>query len=697
MTSAAESLLAPGDQDTLRQLELANTFFNHSVSCLVLLDRDYNFVRVNEAYAKACKRDISEFAGRNHFEMYPSDTKLIFDEVVRTKRPFVTFTRAFEFPDQPERGVTYWDWTLVPVLDARGEIEYLVFSLVEVTERKRAEEALRVAALVYQHSSEAMMVTDAETKILDINEAFTRLTGYEAGEVIGKSTKVLTSGRQPEGFYRDMWRQLGECGHWQGELWDTRKNGELIALQVNVDTVRDDAGAVSRRVVLFSDITERKHAEALIWDQANFDALTRLPNRHLFYSRLQEEIDSAGKTGQSLALLWIDLDRFKEINDALGHDIGDRMLIEVAHRIGKCAGASRLSARMGGDEFAVILSNPASQDDVSLMARRIIESLTGQFTLGTEMAFISASIGIVMCPQDGTTIEELVRHADQAMYAAKSEGRNRFSFFTRSLQEAATAKMRLTNDLREALSRNQFELHLQPIVDLATGDIRKAEALIRWQHPTRGQVSPAEFIPLAESSGMILELGNWVFERATEQVNRLRQKFNPDFQIGVNVSPAQFQNDRSLTSSWFRHMDALGLSPQSIVIEITEGLLLDVTPEVNDKLLAFRDAGIQVSLDDFGTGYSSLAYLNKFDIDFIKIDRLFVSNLETRAQDRALCEAIIAMAHKLGLRVIAEGVETKAQRDILAAAGCDFAQGFLFSKGLPFTQFEEYLAAVLNR
>ncbi|BBB70006.1 hypothetical protein UNDYM_5753 [Undibacterium sp. YM2] len=679
------------DSETIRQLKLAETFFKHSVSCLVILDREYNFVRVNQAYADACRRDIAEFEGRNHFELFPSDTQLIFDEVVRTKRPFITFTRAFEFIDQPERGTTYWDWTLVPVLDARDEIEYLVFSLVEVTERKRAEEALRIASLVYQHSSDAMMVTDATNKILAINEAFTQLTGYELSEVQGKNPNVLKSGRQSAEFYQAMWRALDTSGHWNGELWDKDKNGAAIALRLVINTVYDDSGNIAQRVALLSDITERKKQDDVIWKQANIDSLTGLPNRHMFISQLRKQLSIAKESGKSLALLLIDLDQFKEINDALGHDKGDILLVEVASRIAECVDESATIARLGGDEFTVILPDCQDEIQITAVAETIIARLVQVFQLGVERAYISASIGIAQFPDDGLDVENLLRHADQAMYAAKNAGRNRYCLFTDTLQEAAQSRMSLSNDLRDALKAGEFLVYYQPIVELASGKILKAEALIRWQHPVRGMVSPVDFIPLAEGSGLIVEIGEWVFKQAAEQVRRLRSMKLPDFKISVNVSPVQFRHDRDFTETWLEHLAASGLPANSIVIEITEGLLLDATEGVAEKLLRFRDAGAHVALDDFGTGYSSLAYLKKFDIDYIKIDRVFVRNIDVDANDLALCEAIIMMAHKLGLAVIAEGVESTAQRDLLLAAGCDFAQGYLYSPPVPAQQFEKLM------
>ncbi|MRV71850.1 EAL domain-containing protein [Duganella sp. FT92W] len=686
-----QSQASSPDPHARQQLALAETFFNHSVSCLVILDRHYNFVRVNAAYARACRRDINDFVGHNHFDLYPSDTKAIFDEVVRTKRPFVTFTRAFEFAEQPERGVTYWDWTLVPVLDAKGEIEYLVFSLVEVTERKRADEALRVAALVYTHSSEAMMVTDADNRILAINDAFTQMAGYSMADVAGKNPRLFGSGLQDTDFYRAMWQALEQHGRWHGELTDRRKDGSLVAVRLSINTVYDEHGNVDRRVALFSDITDKQRAERMIWDQANIDGLTKLPNRHRFRECLDQYLKKAQRAGAELALLLIDLDQFKEINDTLGHDTGDLLLIDVARRIRDCLRPETTLARLGGDEFAIILDDADALQQLDAIARQIIAALTTPFKVGPEMLFISASIGIAKYPHDAQTIESLLRHADQAMYAAKNAGRNRYFHFTSALQEAAQRRMSLTNELRGALAAGQLEIFLQPIADVETGAIQKAEALLRWNHPSRGLVSPAEFIGLAESSGLIIEIGEWVFRQASSYLRHRRALGDSKFQISINVSPVQFKNDETLSTTWLGHLEQLDLPPDGLVIEITEGLLLDVTAEVRSKLFTLGRAGVQLALDDFGTGYSSLAYLKKFDIDYLKIDRVFVRNLEYSSDDLVLCEAMIMMAHKLGLKVIAEGVESKAQHAMLKSAGCDFIQGYLCSRPLPITQFEALL------
>ncbi|HTP07455.1 MAG TPA: EAL domain-containing protein [Anaerolineae bacterium] len=559
----------------------------------------------------------------------------------------------------------------------------------DISERKQAEESLRLASLVFQNSSEAMTVTDADGAILSINPAFTEVTGYALDEVIGKNPKILNSGRQDEAFYRDMWREINTTGHWQGEIWNRRKNGEVYAEWLTINSTFNEDGSVHRRVALFSDITKMKESEDLIWQQANYDALTQLPNRRMFHDRLEQELKKAHRAAQSIALMFVDLDRFKEVNDTLGHGMGDILLKDTAQRLSSCVRESDTVARLGGDEFTLILGELDDPGIVERIAQDMLRKLAEPFQLRDEIAYISASIGITMYPDDATSIDELLKNADQAMYAAKQQGRNRHHYFTPSMQRAAQTRLRLANDLRAALTENQLRVVYQPIVELATGAIHKAEALIRWQHPTRGFISPAEFIPIAEDTGIIIDIGNWVFRQSAYQAAHWRTLHHPAFQISVNKSPVQFRNDRSSYKGWLDQLGDLSLPRQSIVIEITEGLLLNADAIVEDKLLKFRDAGMQVAIDDFGTGYSSLSYLKKFDIDYLKIDQSFVRNLAAHSDDLALCEAIVVMAHKLGVKVIAEGVETVEQRELLAAAGCDYAQGYLFSRPVPAEEFEQ--------
>jgi diguanylate cyclase (GGDEF)-like protein len=388
--------------------------------------------------------------------------------------------------------------------------------------------------------------------------------------------------------------------------------------------------------------------------------------------------------------LLIDLDRFKEVNDTLGHAMGDILLKETALRITACVREIDVVARLGGDEFTVILSelNMGSRH-VEDIAQKIISSLAKPFYLGSETVYVSASIGITLYPNDATDIDALMKNADQAMYAAKNRGRNRYSHFTAALQEVAQARLRLTNDLRSALAGGQFFIHFQPVVELATGRILKAEALIRWAHPVRGMVSPAEFIPLTEETGLIHEIGDWIFREAARWATHWKKQFSSEFQVSVNMSPVQFRTEgEDFASGWLSHIQELGISGKNIVVEITEGLLLNAESDILKKLLIFRDAGIQVAIDDFGTGYSSLSYLKKFDIDYLKIDQSFVRNLVSDTNDRVLTEAIIVMAHKLGLKVIAEGVETERQREFLLSIDCDYAQGYLFAKPMLPEEFE---------
>jgi len=397
-----------------------------------------------------------------------------------------------------------------------------------------------------------------------------------------------------------------------------------------------------------------------------------------------------------MALMFIDLDHFKEINDTLGHNMGDLLLVEASKRISDCVRATDIVARMGGDEFTVLLAEIEDIGSIERVAQNIIQKLASSFRLRDEVAYVSASIGITLYPDDAATIEGLFKNADQAMYAAKNQGRNRHNYFTPALQEAAQTKLRLINDLRGALAANQFMVYFQPIVELATGNINKAEALIRWKHPERGMVGPAQFIPLAEETGLILEIGDWVFHEAMRWTKRWRTLYDPELQISVNKSPIQFYKDGDDHAAWLSHLRDMDMPGQGLVIEITEGLLLDSNASINGALLTLRNADIQVSIDDFGTGYSSLSYLKKFDIDYLKIDQSFVRHLEANHNDLALCEAIIVMAHKLGIKVIAEGVETKGQRDLLAAAGCDYAQGYLYSRPAPAEEFEGLLKGIAS-
>ena len=608
-------------------------------------------------------------------------------ESLQTGKPY-----EFDFRLMHRSGEYRWCLAkAVALRDHSGTIIKWYGTNTDITERKQYEDAMQLTSLVYQTSSEAMMVTDANGIILTINPAFSALTGYAPEEILGKTPRILNSGRQHRQFYQAMWQEINATGHWQGEIWDKRKDNETYAVWLTINSSFHEDGSVHRRIAMFSDITEKKKSEEMIWRQANFDSLTGLPNRQMFHDRLKQEISKAHRAGMKLALLFLDLDRFKEVNDTLGHDKGDVLLKDAALRLGRCVREADTVARLGGDEFTAILGELADSEGVDRVAQEILDKLSMPFQLGGDLAYVSASIGITLYPDDATDPDSLIKNADQAMYAAKSLGRNRYSYFTPAMQEATQARMRLANDLRAALANQQFEVFYQPIVELSTGAIHKAEALIRWHHPILGLINPNDFIPIAEDTGIISEIGNWTFRDAALQASHWRTHRHPRFQLSVNKSPAQFQRERDTHAAWLDYIREIGLPAQAIVVEITEGLLLDANDAISGQLLEFRDAGMQVAIDDFGTGHSSLSYLRKFDIDYLKIDQSFVSNLEPDSDDMALCEAIIVMAHKLGIKVIAEGVETEGQAGLLAAAGCDYAQGFHYSRPVPAGKFEELL------
>lgn len=590
------------------------------------------------------------------------------------------------------------DGTLIEV-EVFGSLMLLDDDLVtigiamDITRRKEVEAQARLAMLVHRHSSEAMVVTDAMGRLISVNPAFTKITGYHPEEVIGKKLNLLSSGRHDAAFYQGMWSTLHQTGAWEGDIWNRRKNGEIYAERLIINTSYDDDGAPRYRIGLFSDITKQKEADAFIWRQANYDHLTGLPNRQLFHDRLEKEMQRSDTTGRPLALIYLDLDDFKILNDTLGHSIGDKLLAEAAERLQSCVRSIDTVARLGGDEFVFILGGLSDLAAVDGICSLAMERLGEPFLLDGEQATISASMGITFYPIDADSIKGLMQNADLAMYAAKARGKRQTVRFLPSMHAHVTLRRELCRDLVVALQENQFRLAYQPIIELATGRIDKVECLIRWEHPERGMISPGIFIPFAEDSGLITGIGEWVFQQATVQVARWRTH-HPHLQASINVSPVQFTSNAMCPHRWLEHLAGLGMSGEHVVVEITERLLMDADSDVSGKLIAFRDAGVQMALDDFGTGYSSMSYLKRFDIDCIKIDQSFIRNLAPQSEDLVLCEAMIVMAHRLGLKVVAEGVETTAQRDLLLAAGCDFAQGYLFSRPVDGERFETLLRDV---
>lgn len=480
-------------------------------------------------------------------------------------------------------------------------------------------------------------------------------------------------------FYECDIRMRHKDGHW---IWVSDR-GSLIS--------RTPAGEPLVMRGTHFDITDKKAAADVIWRQANFDSLTQLPNRHYFNQRLVEAILEASSKQQRLTLLFLDLDQFKDINDTLGHHRGDDLLVEVGRRIQQNMPAAAIVARLGGDEFAIIL--PEDVADLQTLCSQLLQDISHSYTLGGERIFVTASIGISQFPDDAVNADEMIQHSDQAMYEAKSRGKNNVRYFSLAIRDALAQRTSLARDLRTAVENNELRDYYQPIVCLQTGRIVKAETLMRWQHPVRGLISPTLFIPVAEETGEIIRMGDWIFRQAANNALKWQSLVGDEFAISVNKSPMQFIDPSTMSSDWIQLLQTLGLDGKRIVVEITEGLLLDPDPIVEQRLLHFRDKGIQVAIDDFGTGYSSLSYLSKFDIDYLKIDQSFTRNLNEGNESFVLCEAIIVMAHKLGLKVIAEGVETALQRNLLRDIHCDYAQGFFYSPPVPADVFEDLLKA----
>jgi diguanylate cyclase (GGDEF)-like protein/PAS domain S-box-containing protein len=586
-------------------------------------------------------------------------------------------------------------WVLVSAFlenDERSQLKQIIVNFHDITERKEAELRWQFAL---EGAGDGVWDVNLESDEAVYSKRYLEMLGYTEGD-FSTHYDAWSKHVHPDdiGQLQEMLKNylLGQVPVYAIEYRLRCKDGSYKWIYARGMVVnRDRDGNPLRMVGTHTDISEMKLAEAKIWTEANYDSLTQLPNRRLFYDRIEESIKKAQRDNARIALLFIDLDHFKEVNDTLGHHVGDRLLIEAAARIKASVRAYDTVARLGGDEFTVILSNIHDTVDIGHIAQKIIDHVSLPYFLAGVESYVSASIGISLYPDDASTVVNLTKNADQAMYSAKDAGRQCFKFFTKTMQEDATHRMRLTNDLRHALKDQQFEVHYQAIINLKDGKTCKAEALLRWRHPELGFISPAIFIPVAEDTGTIHEIGDWVFSQALAQVQICEQQTGKKFQISVNKSPVQFLVERVEQQAWIDTLAASKIAGDRIVVEITEGVLINDDIRVSKSLLQYRDAGIQVAIDDFGTGYSSLSYLKKFDVDYIKIDQSFTQNLSPTSPDYALCEAIVVMAHKLGIQVIAEGVETEEQRDILCEIGCDYGQGYLFSRPLPAEKFMEFL------
>lgn len=540
----------------------------------------------------------------------------------------------------------------------------------------------KLSDTVFEYSAEAIMVTDGAGRILNVNPAFNWLTGYRPDEVIGQTPALLKSGRHDAAFYQAMWTSLLEKGHWEGEVWDKHKDGHHFPKWSTINAVRNGGGEITHFIALFSDISERKENETRIQFLAEHDHLTGLPNRRLLEQRAAALIHSERHGEQELALILIDLDRFKNVNDTLGHQAGDQLLIEVARRLSACVRTTDLVVRLGGDEFVVLLSNMAEGDDLCNVARKIHAALGAPFVVSGQTVHTPPSMGISRHPQDGADVETLLRHADTAMYQVKANGRNAWAFYDQEMDAKLQSRLQLEAELHEALDAGAFELHFQPQFDLVANKITGWETLLRWPHPTRGWVPPQEIIPMAEETGLILPLGRWILSQACQEAARWQQEGIGEFSISVNISPRQVEAP-GFAAEVAQILAETKLAPRHLELEITEALLMRPTPQVQETLQALKILGISLALDDFGTGYSALGYLKTYAIDRLKIDRSFIARLLDDAEETAIVKAVLSMADALQLDVVAEGVENEQQQAMLIEQGCRHTQGFLRGHPMP--------------
>jgi len=573
-------------------------------------------------------------------------------------------------------------FSITPVTDLD---ECYIYGM-DISDKRMKEKELYLTSRIFETTMEGIIVTDSTGAIQFANPAFTKITGFELYEVQGKNPRILKSNRHDAKFYREMWKSISETGQWEGEIWNRRKNGEIYPQCLSLNAIRDDIGQVQNYVAVFNDISEVKRQEARIEHQAYHDPLTELPNKNLLDDRLDRAIAQAKRNNRKLALIFIDLDRFKNINDSLGHIVGDALLVEVSKRLAACIRDVDTVSRIGGDEFVVLLTNIDDASDITIVTDRIIDSFTEPFRIKDHELFAAPSMGITVFPEDGGNTMDLYRNADIAMYDSKKSGGNRYHFYSNRMNDDVSKKLLIENKLRRAIDNGELRLHYQPIVKSTNGEIIGAEALIRWQNPDLGLVSPADFIPLAEETGLIVPINDWVLARACQDNRSWQDMKLKEIYVSVNMTSHQFMK-RKIIESVSNALKWSGLNPRCLIVEITENSLMGNVDEIIDIMKELKKTGIRFSIDDFGTGYSSLSYLKKFPLDNLKVDKSFVDDMLTNNESMAIAKTIIALGKNLSLFIVSEGVETLDQLKFFQENSGDYIQGYYFSKPVPYEEF----------
>ncbi|MBK1681238.1 EAL domain-containing protein [Rhodocyclus tenuis] len=678
-------------EDELRQRGLYLAAVLDNFPFLVWLkDRDGRFLAVNVPFARAAGLSPEEMVGKNDFDVWPRELAERYradDEAVLTKG----VVKNIEEPIERDGG-RQWIETYKSPVTLDGEVIGSVGFARDITDRRQAIEQLRLAARVFDNSVEGIVVTDAAGRIQTVNRAFCELTGYSPEECIGQRPSMLQSGVQDDVFYRDFWQRLLESGRWQGELWNRRKSGEIYPEWLSVSAVSDGDGVVTHYVGIFTDLSERKTAEQKIEFLSHYDTLTELPNRLLADDRLRQAMAHAERTQRKVALLLLDLDHFKTINDSLGHEVADAILRGVARTLCDCVRDTDTVCRQGGDVFLAILTDIGDNDAISRFAEKILERTAQPMLIAGNELVASLSIGVAVYPDDGRNFHTLLTKAEAAMRRVKESGRGACRFFDETMNSDALDHLQLRNGLRRALDRGGFVLHYQPQIDLMSGAVSGVEALLRWRGDDGALIPPARFIPVAEESGLIVPIGDWVLREACRQAMLWQQAGLPPLMMAVNLSAVQFRRG-DLLQTVIIALTESGLPASCLELELTESLLIADNENVLAVLRALKQLGVKLSIDDFGTGYSSLAYLKRFAVDQLKIDRSFVRDLRSDPEDAAIVRAIAQMGRSLGLRTLAEGVEDSVTASLLCTCQCDAAQGYYFARPLPPEEFVSFFRA----
>lgn len=576
------------------------------------------------------------------------------------------------------------------IYDTEGDMVGYRGSDIDVTHKVQQEKQLILAENIVRNTWDAIIATDLHDRPIKVNRAFERLTGLKGEDIMGVEGTLLREGAESPEFYLEVWNHINAHGYWSGEMKAKNSFGFEFPIEMNITCARDPEGKVFYYLGVFSDISKRKESEKQLKNLAYFDQLTSLPNRRSFQELCQFQIENARRTKKTIGLFYMDLDNFKDINDTMGHDVGDQFLIEISRRIERCIRKSDMACRLGGDEFTLLLTNIQNEQDVTVVAQNLIDEISKPYVYKDHEIQAGGCIGISLYPRDGIDYQTLSKNADIAMFRAKKSGKNQFCFFQEEMNKEVKARVELESEMRRALESGEFQMYYQPKIDLETHKIVGAEALVRWIHPSRGLIPPDEFIPVAEDIGLIVPMGEWIISESLQQVKKWQDEFFPEFNIAINLSVKQFKGD-GLIQFVEKCIQDIGIPANTIDLELTESVFALDTQHVKDILNTLNKMGVKISLDDFGTGYSSLSYLKNFPIDIIKIDRSFIQDLNDGESDKSIVEAIISMSNALNLVIVAEGVETLYHAELLSSLKCQFAQGYYFARPLPALELENIL------